>query len=372
VLSEQQAATPAPAGLGPATGDQSPNTGAARAGGGARRSWRGLLRWETALVFCLFATLLYGAGVPHFLNTTNIFYIGLNMGEIAIMALPLTLIVMTGEIDLSVASMLGLSSTLLGYLFIHGYPIALAMLIVLVVGAAGGALNGYLVTRLKLPSIAVTIGTLTLYRGIAEIVLGTNSVTGFPLSLTNIGVVPIAHTQLSYSIGIFLVLAVIFGVVLHATPIGRSIFAIGLQSEAAHFSGIRVGRIKFTLFVLSGLVCSFAGILWTLRFASSRYDAGVGLELTVVTIVLFAGVSIFGGRGSILGVVLAVVIVGCIQEALTLKNVAAEVQNIVTGGLLLISVIVPNAAAGLRRIRGRIQARQRAQLRRRTEAARAP
>ncbi|MEA2505212.1 MAG: rhamnose transport system permease protein, partial [Actinomycetota bacterium] len=125
MLSEKEAAvTPAP------------GTVTSRAGLGARRSWRGLLRWETALVFCLIATLLYGSGVPHFLNTTNIFYIGLNMGEIAIMALPLTLIVMTGEIDLSVASMLGLSSTLLGYLFIHGYPIALAMLIVLVVGAA--------------------------------------------------------------------------------------------------------------------------------------------------------------------------------------------------------------------------------------------
>jgi rhamnose transport system permease protein len=338
-------------------------------GSRAPRSWRGFLRWETALVVCLLATLVYGAGVPHFLTQTNFFYIGINMGEIAIMALPLTLIIMTGEIDLSVASMLGLSSTLLGYLFKHGYPIGLAMVIVLVVGVAGGALNGFLVTKLKLPSIAVTIGTLTLYRGIAEIILGTGSVTGFPLSLTKIGVVPIPHTRLAYSIGIFLVLAVVFGIVLHATAVGRSIFAIGLQSEAAHFSGIRVDRIKFTLFVVSGLVCSFAGILWTLRFATSRYDAGTGLELTVVTIVLFGGVSIFGGRGSVLGVVLAVLIVGCIQAALTLKNVAADVQNIVTGGLLLISVIVPNSADALQRLRARAQARRRDQLRRRTNPA---
>ncbi|MDQ1365115.1 MAG: rhamnose transport system permease protein [Acidimicrobiaceae bacterium] len=343
-------------------GGTEPGPGAASR---APRSWRSLLRWETALVFCLVATLIYGAGVPHFMSSTNIFYIGINMGEIAIMALPLTLIIMTGEIDLSVASMLGLSSTLLGYLYKHGWPIALAMVVVLIVGAAGGALNGFLVTKMKLPSIAVTIGTLTLYRGIAEIILGTGSVTGFPSSLTKIGVVPIAHTKLSYSIGIFLVLAVVFAVVLHATPVGRSIFAIGLQSEAAHFSGIRVERIKFTLFVLSGLICSFAGILWTLRFATSRFDAGTGLELTVVTIVLFGGVSIFGGRGSILGVVLAVVIVGCIQEALTLKNVAAEVQNIVTGALLLISVIVPNSADGIQRLRARSRgrARRRAQLR---------
>jgi len=334
-----------------------------------RRSWKGLLRWETALAFCLVATLIYGAGVPHFMSASNIFYIGINMGEIAIMALPLTLIIMTGEIDLSVASMLGLSSTLLGYLFKHGYPIALAMLIVLIVGAAGGALNGFLVTRLKLPSIAVTIGTLTLYRGIAEIVLGTGSVTGFPQSLTKIGVVPIPHTRLAYSIAIFLVLAVVFGVVLHATAVGRSMFAIGLQSEAAHFSGIRVDRIKFTLFALSGLVSAFAGILWTLRFATSRFDAGVGLELTVVTIVLFGGVSIFGGKGSILGVVLAVVIVGCIQEAMTLKNISADVQNIVIGGLLLVSVIVPNSADGLQRIRARAVARARAQQRRRSDPA---
>jgi rhamnose transport system permease protein len=334
-------------------------------GGAALRSWKGLLRWETALVFCFLATLLYGARVPHFMSATNVFYIGINMGEIAIMALPLTLIIVTGEIDLSVASMLGLSSTLLGYLFKHGWPIALAMVVVLIVGAGGGALNGFLVTKLKLPSIAVTIGTLTLYRGIAEIILGTGSVTGFPLSLTKIGVVPIPHTRLAYSITIFLALAVVFGVVLHATTVGRAIFAIGLQSEAAHFSGIRVERIKFTLFVLSGLVCSFAGILWTLRFATSRYDAGTGLELTVVTIVLFGGVSIFGGRGSIFGVVLAVLIVGCIQEALTLKNVSADVQNIVIGVLLLVSVIVPNSADGIQRIRARARARRRGQERRR-------
>ncbi len=360
---------PAPGRAAPAESGGPGGASQSDVGRGAGWSWHSLIRWETALVFCLIATLIYGARVPHFMSSTNIFYIGLNMGEIAIMALPLTLIIMVGEIDLSVASMLGLSSTLLGYLFQHGWPIALAMIAVLVVGVAGGALNGFLITRFKLPSIAVTIGTLTLYRGIAEIILGTGSVTGFPLSLTKIGVVPVAHTKLSYSIGIFLVLAVIFGVVLHASALGRSFFAIGLQSEAAHFSGIRVDRIKFGLFVVSGLICSFAGILWTLRFATSRYDAGTGLELTVVTIVLFGGISIFGGRGSILGVVLAVVIVGCIQEALTLKNVAAEVQNIVTGGLLLVSVIVPNSADGVQRLRARVRTRRRDQLRRRIDPA---
>jgi rhamnose transport system permease protein len=321
--------------------------------------WRALLRWESGLVLVLMATMIFGTvRSPHFLTSTDIFFISLNIGEIAIMALPLTLIVMTGEIDLSVASMLGLSSTLVGYFFKHGWPIALCIVAVLAVGAAGGALNGMLITKLGLPSIAVTIGTLTLFRGIAEIVLGTQSVGGFPASLTKVGVAPLPHTRLSYSMAIFLVMAVIFGVVLHATPVGRSITAIGLQSEAARFSGIRVNRIKFNLYVLSGVICAFAGALWTFRFATSRYDAGTGLELTVVAAVLLGGVSIFGGRGTIFGVVIAIVVIGCIQAALTLTHVAAQVQNIVTGVLLLVSVVVPNAAEALRRIRVRAQRRR--------------
>jgi rhamnose transport system permease protein len=323
-------------------------------------AWRSLLRWETGLVVVLIITIIFGASESsNFLNSTTVFYLGLNVGEIAIMALPLTLIIMTGEIDLSVASMLGLSGTVMGYLFEHHWPIWWAMLACLVVGAAGGALNGVLITRLGLPSIAVTIGTLTLFRGLAEIILGTSSVGNFPAYLTKIGVVPIPHTKLSYSIGIFIVLAIVFAVVLHATPVGRSIVAIGLQSEAAHFAGIRVNRIKFLLYVLSGVLCSFAGILFTLKNATSRYDAGTGLELTVVAIVLLGGVSIFGGRGSIPGVVLAVVIFGCLQIALTQIGISAQVQNIVTGGLLLVSVLVPNGAEAIRRIRSRARARAR-------------
>jgi rhamnose transport system permease protein len=313
---------------------------------------RGLQRWETALLGLLIATIVFGTlSSPHFFTTTDLFFIGINVGEIAIMALPLTLIVITGEIDLSVASMLGLSSSLLGYLFLHGWNIWPAMLAVLVVGAVGGALNGVLVTRLGLPSIAVTIGTLTLFRGLALIILGAQSVGNYPASLTKIGIKPIPHTEIAYSVGIFLVLAVVYAVVLHATPVGRSIFAIGLQEEAAFFSGIRVKRIKFLLYVLSGLVCAFAGILWTFRFATSRYDAGTGLELNVVAIALLGGVSIFGGRGSILGVVLAAAVLACFLEALTLINVSAQVQNIVTGGLLLLSVVVPNAGDTFRRLR---------------------
>ena len=138
---------------------------------------------------------------------------------------------------------------------------------------------------------------------------------------------------------------------LHATSIGRSIFAIGLQQEAAFFSGIRVNRIKFMLYVLSGVVCAFAGILLTFRLSSARFDNGTGLELNAVAIVLLGGVSIFGGRGTILGVVLAAAVMACFLESLTLINVSAQVQNIVTGGLLLLSVVVPTSGDTVRRFR---------------------
>lgn len=319
-------------------------------------SWHSLQRWEAALVVVLIAALIFGgAESSNFLTTTTVFYTGLNIGQIAIMALPLTLIVITGEIDLSVAAMLGLSATVFGYAFGHGIDVYAAMAIALGVGALGGALNGFLITRLGLPSIAVTIGTLTMFRGIAEVILGANEVTGFPTGLTRIGVAPIAGTELAYTFVFFLVLAAIYAVVLHMTPLGRSLYAIGLNKETAFFSGIRVTRIKFLLYVVSGIVCAGVGILYALQNNAARYDAGLGLELNVVAVVLFGGVSIFGGRGTIGGVVLSVLIVGSFTEALTLINVSGEVQNIVFGVLLLISVLLPNAAEGYDRVRRRMR-----------------
>ena len=317
---------------------------------------RALVRWETLLLVVLGGTIAYGAAVsPYFLQSTNLFFICLNVGEIAIMALPLTLIVVTGEIDLSVASTLGLSGVLMAELFKHGWPIWPAMIMAVVLGAFLGAFNGVLVTRIGLPSLAVTIGTLTLYRGIAQGILPTDTIGGFPSNLASIGVIPIPHTHIPYSIAFFAALAVVFAVVLHATPLGRAIFAIGAGQEAAFFAGIRVKRIKFWLFVLSGALSGFAGVLWTLRFASARYDSGVGMELFVVTVVLLGGISIFGGRGTIAGVVVAVAVLGCLQTALTADLIPAQDQNIVVGTLLVASVIVPNGAELYRRARTRLR-----------------
>jgi rhamnose transport system permease protein len=318
---------------------------------------RRLLRWESALVVLVLLVGLAGEQTsPGFLTGTNLFYLGLDVGEIALLALPLTMIIVAGEIDLSIASILGLTSALLGWLWNAGWPLELIFPTVLVAGALAGAVNGLLVTRLGLPSLAVTIGTLALYRGLAFVILGDQAVADFPASYTRYGTTPIPGTSIPYPIALFAVLAVVFAVVLHATPFGRSVFAIGANQEAAFFSGIRVRRAKFILYVLSGVMAGLAGIVYTLRFASARADNGAGLELAVVAAVLLGGVSIFGGKGTLGGVVAAVFLLGGIRSALILNDVSNDILNVVTGLLLIGSVIAPNLSAALGRAAGRRRA----------------
>jgi rhamnose transport system permease protein len=221
----------------------------------------------------------------------------------------MTLIVITGEIDLSVASILALSAELLGDLWMHHWSMGLIFVVVLAVGTLAGTINGLLVTRVGLPSLAVTIGTLTLYRGLANVVLGPASVSNFPASYTAVGVNGfLGISWLSWSVAIFIILAIATGVMLRMTSLGRSLYAIGLNEEAAFHSGIRVKRIKLSLYMLSGFVCSAVGLLYAFELSSATENIGIGFELQVVTIVLLGGVSIFGGRGSILGVVLAALV----------------------------------------------------------------
>ncbi|MHB1431972.1 MAG: ABC transporter permease [Streptosporangiaceae bacterium] len=345
-----------------ASGGHEPGGPGLRAGSAARRQSADLLgraiRWETGLaVVVVLIGVLGAAASSQFLTGSNMFNLGLTTGEIAIMTLPMTLIVITGEIDLSVASIMGMASSLLGYLWFRHWPMLAIFAVILVAGALAGLFNGLLVTRLGLPSLAVTIGTLALYRGIAVIILGSATISNFPSAYASVGIYPVPHTDLSYSAAIFGVLAVIFAVVLHATKTGRSIYALGANSEAALFAGIRVKRIKTALFTVSGVLCAMAGVLLTFRLSTAVQNNGSGLELDVVAIVLLAGVSIFGGKGSIGGVVLAVLAFAGIQNALLLTNFNQEASGIVTGALLLVSVFVPNAGLVWGQLRTLLRAR---------------
>ncbi|PMS38760.1 monosaccharide ABC transporter membrane protein (CUT2 family) [Trinickia symbiotica] len=304
------------------------------------------LQWEALLVVILLASLILGRVLsPVFMSSANLANALAELTEIALMALPMTLIIVAAEIDLSVASVLGASSALMGVLWHAGLPMPVVMLLVLLAGALAGLLNGLIVVKLGLPSLAVTIGTLALFRGVAYVLLGDQAVADFPPGYTLFGMNTLGSTFIPLPFTIVIVAAVAFTVLLQATAFGRSLYAIGANASAAAFSGIEVGKIKLRLFVLSGAMSALAGILYTLRFTSARGDNGEGFELSVIAAVLFGGVSIFGGRGSMYGVMLSLLIVGVLKNGLTLVDVSSETLTIVTGALLLASVLIPNLAA---------------------------
>ena len=324
----------------------------------ARPAWtRWLARWETLLVVALLGLIVVGNALsPFFLTAGNFANLIAALMEVAIMALPMTLIVIAGEIDLSVESSAGLASALLGFLWAADIPLTVAIPLVLAVGALGGLLNGLLVARAGLPSLVVTLGTLALFRGLALIVLGPIGVSDFPSAFTDLGFGHVPGTLIPWPFVVFLVLAAILAVILHRTWIGRHVFAIGKNSGAARYSGVRVDRVKVGLFMLSGLIAALAGIILTARLSSARADAAQGMTLTVVTVVLLGGVNIFGGSGSIPGVALAVLAVAVMQNALRLANVTVEVQSIALGLLLILSVVIPTSAhrakSAIDRVRG--------------------
>jgi rhamnose transport system permease protein len=312
----------------------------------ARRSWtRGLFRWEVFLAIALVGLIILGNDLsPFFLTAGNFANLLSALMEVAIMALPMTLVIIAGEIDLSVESMAGLASTLLGFLFANGIPLWIGIPIVLLVGALGGLLNGLLVARGGLPSLVVTLGTLALFRGMALIVLGPDGVSNFPPAFTAFGFGNVPGTQIPWPFVVFIGLAIVLAIVLHRTWLGRQVYAIGKNASAARYSGVRVTRVKVSLFVLSGLISALAGIILTARLNTARADAATGLTLTVITIVLLGGVNIFGGSGTIPGVVLSVLVIAVMQNALRLASVTVEVQAVALGLLLLLSVVIPTSA----------------------------
>ena len=287
--------------------------------------------------------------VDMFGTARNVNFLVLSIAAIAMIALPMTFIIITGEIDLSVASTLALTSATLGLLWESGVSLEAAIPIVLLLGLVLGALNGFLTTVCGLPSLAVTIGTMALYRGLAYVLLGDRAVASYPQDWVSGIRQPFLGIQgLPWIAVAIAVMAIVFAVLLHATAFGRSLYDIGNNDEAARFTGVSVKRTKFWLFTLSGAVASGAGILWTLQYGTSRADTAMGLELQVVAAVLLGGVSIFGGVGSVLGVMSGVLMLGVIRNALQLFGIGSDVLQVVTGAILIASVVAPNIVARVR------------------------
>ncbi|MBL7257284.1 ABC transporter permease [Paractinoplanes lichenicola] len=323
--------------------DKRPENGRATAIKSRLTSWDSIILVLTVLVL-----IVASFSVENFGTSRNFTFMVLDLLPIILIALPMTMIIVTGEIDLSVASTLGLTSSMMGWLWNQGLSIETIIPLCVVIGAICGVVNGFLITGLGLPSLAVTIGTLALYRGLAFVVLGDGAVADFPWNYTGWVTGTIGGGAVPNVLILIVVLALIFGIVQHATPFGRSLYAIGANAQAAHFSGIRVARTKFWLYVVSGAVAGLVGVLWTLRYSSARADNGSGLELAVVAAVLLGGVSIFGGKGSLPGVLAGVVLLTALQNALRLEDVSGQALNIVTGSLLVLSVLLPNITTAVR------------------------
>lgn len=316
------------------------------------RRW--LLTREMAVVALLVIVIAYSLSqVRNFDSSLTLQFLLLDVTPILLIALPMTLIIATGEIDLSVASVVGLSSVLTGVLFQAGLPMFAAAALALLGGAACGALNGFLVAYLGLPSLAVTIGTLALFRGLAVGLLGTTAVTSFPDTWTDAAKATIGESGIPVVMLPFVVLAALFVWLLHFSAFGRGIYDVGLSAQAARFCGVDVARTKFILFLLAGIVSALAGIYYTLRFGSARGDNATGLELQVIAAVLLGGVSIFGGRGKLHGVIAGVLLIGVLSSALRLEGITVNIINIVIGLLLVASVVSTSVLSGISNLRSR-------------------
>lgn len=311
--------------------------------------WRRALgSWEALLLVVAVAIFVANSfASPYFLDPWNLSDASFNFTEKAMIAFAMALLVIAGDIDLSVASIMALVSTVMGVAMTAGASTPALVAIGLGTGVLCGAFNGLLVARFGLPSIVVTIGTMSLFRGISYLVLGDGAFTGYPASFAFFGQ-GYVWWVITFELALFVGFAVLFAVLLHGTSFGRAVYAIGNNATAARFSGVRVDRIRFILFLLTGVMSAIAAICLTSRLGSTRPSIAQGFELEVVTMVVLGGVSILGGSGSIPGVVLAALIMGLVTFGLGLLNVPGIVMSIIIGTLLIAVIALPRLWAMVR------------------------
>ncbi|AIC30362.1 sugar ABC transporter permease protein (plasmid) [Rhizobium etli bv. mimosae str. IE4771] len=298
-------------------------------------SWEVLLFGVAVLIF-IFNSL----ASPYFLDAWNLSDATFNFTEKAMIAFAMALLVISGEIDLSVAAIIALASTAMGAAAQAGIGTPGLVLIGIGTGLACGIFNGVLVSVLKLPSIVVTIGTMSLFRGISYIVLGDQAYGKYPADFAYFGQ-GYVFWVFSFEFVLFIVVAILFAILLHATNFGRQVYAIGNNDFAARFSGIPVERVKFILFLLTGIMSGVAAVCLTSRLGSTRPSIAQGWELEVVTMVVLGGISILGGSGRIGGVVIAAFVMGLVTFGLGLLNVPGIVMSIFIGLLLIITIAIP-------------------------------
>jgi rhamnose transport system permease protein len=317
---------------------------------GRLKSWEGLL-----LVLLLFVVALNTMQSPFFLsvqNWINLFQLSI---EKIIIALIMTFIIINGEIDLSVASMMALGSCVLAFLFKLGVPMPLCIAASLAVGALGGAFNGFWVAYAGLPSLVVTLAGLIMYRGLARVLVEDRSYGGYPDWFNALGQQPLIG-PLPLALVIFFVGVVIAVIVLAYSGFGRYVYVIGNSKDVALYSGVRVRSIKLSLFIASGFVSALAGVLLAARLGSVRGDIATGFELDIITMVLLGGVSIFGGSGTIYGVLLSIMLILSLRNGMGLQNISGNTQTGVIGVLLILSVLVPNVVGRVQEIWNRRRA----------------
>ncbi|MEM9632655.1 MAG: ABC transporter permease [Pseudomonadota bacterium] len=308
---------------------------------------RFLTSWELLLLGVAVAVFIINSfASPYFLDPWNLSDATFNFTEKALIAFAMALLIISGEIDLSVASIIALASTAMGFAVQLGADTSLLVLIGLGVGLACGAFNGFLVTGFGLPSIVVTIGTMSLFRGISYIVLGDKAYTGYPSDFAFFGQ-GYVWWVISFELVLFAVMAILFAILLHRTNFGRAVYVIGNNPVGALFSGIRVSRVKFTLFLLTGLMSGVAAICLTSRLGATRPSIAFGWELEVVTMVVLGGISILGGSGTIPGVVIAAFVMGMVTFGFGLLNVPGIVMSIFIGLLLIAVIALPRIARQL-------------------------
>jgi len=299
-------------------------------------------RWEVQIVIIIGLLVVAGSQMsPYFINYKNHIRNSKNLVEIALMALPMTFIIITGNIDLSVASNLLMSAVVMAKLFENGVPIWWAVAAGILIGIAGGFLNGILVGIVKLPALVATLGTYTLFRGIGYTLLRDFTVKGFPDSFVFIGQKLMPGTSIPAQLFLFIFFTIVFGLLLHGTTLGRYLYSIGQNEETCRYSGVPVDGVKILIFTLSGLMSAIAGMVLSARYGSVDADIAAGYELTVITAVVLGGVMTSGGTGSMIGVFFSLLLVSEVRLLMNLLNIQGSVQKIVFGVLLITAILLP-------------------------------